>query len=334
MGAATGVERTGGPMTQDTRVEEQALGWFVRLSDVAATEADWRAFADWIAASPEHGAAFDAIEQVWIELDAGAAREIAPVLAAQAAPSAANDDARVSRRKVWFYPLAGAAAAAALAIGFWPQFLDRPTVYRTGTEPLAITLKDGSRARLNRHSEMSVRLGGGRRQVILDEGEAAFDVAHDAERPFVIDASGRQIEVIGTAFNVINHNDVFVVGVERGVVAVHAKAAAPVRLTAGQEIRQTGDLRPVVASVDPDSVSAWRSGVLVYRDAPLVQVGSDLSRYFHKPVRLSHSARNLRFTGALRVADETTMLDQLRDFAPVNVDRTPTEVRLSARGEG
>lgn len=315
-------------MTQDTQVEEQALGWFVRLSDVAATEADWRAFTDWIAASPTHGAAYDAIEQVWTELD-----DAAPVLAVTPVTSAANDDARVSRRKIWFYPLAGAAAAAALAIGLWPQFMNRPVLYRTGAEPLAITLKDGSSVRLNRHSEMSVRLSDGRRQVILEDGEAAFDVAHDADRPFVIDAGGRQIQVIGTAFNVVNHDDVFSVGVERGVVAVRAREAAPVRLTAGQEIRQAGDLRPVLATVDPDSVSAWRSGVLVYREAPLAEVGEDLSRYFDKPVRVSPSARNLGFTGALRVADETTMLDQLRDFAPVTIDRKPTEVRLSVRGD-
>lgn len=327
-------------MTQHRQVEEQALTWFVRLSDVEASEADWRAFGDWIAVSPEHRTAYDALEQVWVDLDdALAADPVAPAVVPMTTVTplrrAANDDARVSRRRVWLYPVVGVAAAAALTAGLWPQFMDRPLTYQTQDAPQTITLEDGSTVKLNRHSSLQVRFNDGRRQVALKDGEAAFDVAHDAGRPFTVEADGREVRVIGTAFNIVSHNDDFVIGVERGVVSVQPKSAsAPVRLTAGQRLHQVGGDAVELGAVDTDSVSSWSSGVLVYRDASIADISRDLSRYFDKPFTVAASARGLRFTGALRIADETTMLAQLRDFSPVTVERTPTEVRLSARVPG
>lgn len=316
-------------MTDETRAEEEARGWFARLQDAEATEADWRAFTDWVAASPEHGAAYDALERLWVDLDEVATAPAAPLLVP------ANDHARPTRRRAWLYPAAGIAAAAVMAVGLWPYLGDRSETYRTMDQPLTVQLDDGSTVQLNRHSEMRVRLARGDRRVVLADGEAAFDVAHDAARPFVVEADGREVRVLGTAFDIVSHDDVFSVGVERGVVAVTPRAATtPVRLTAGGRVRQVGDAAAEVEVVDPAEVAAWRSGVLVYRAATLEQVSEDLSRYFDKPVKVSASARGLRFTGALRIADEKTMLDQLRDFAPVAIQAGPAEVRLTSRGEG
>lgn len=320
-------------MTQHRQIEEQALTWFVRLSDVEASEADWRAFGDWIAVSPAHRTAYDALEQVWVDLDdALTAAPVEPIATVTPLRRAANDDVRITRRRAWLFPVVGIAAAAALTAGLWPQFMDRPVIYQTQDAPQTITLEDGSTVKLNRHSSLQVRFNDGRRQVSLKDGEAAFDVAHDASRPFTVEADGRQVRVIGTAFNIVSHNDDFAIGVERGIVSVQAKSAqTPVRLTAGQTLHQAGDQAAELGATDADSVSSWSTGVLVYRDAAITDISRDLSRYFDKPFTVSASAQGLRFTGALRIADETTMLAQLRDFSPVTVERTPNEVRLSAR---
>lgn len=319
-------------MTQHRQVEEQALTWFVRLSDVEASEDDWRAFGDWIAAAPEHRTAYDALEQVWVDLDdALTAAPAEPVATVTPLRRAANDDVRVTRRRAWLFPVVGIAAAA-LTAGLWPQFMNRPVIYQTQDAPQTITLEDGSTVKLNRHSSLQVRFNDGRRQVSLKDGEAAFDVAHDASRPFTVKADGREVRVIGTAFNIVSHHDDFAIGVERGIVSVQARSAkTPVRLTAGQTLHQAGDQAVELGASDAETISSWSTGVLVYRDAPITDISRDLSRYFDKPFTVSSSARGLRFTGALRIADETTMLAQLRDFSSVTVERTPDEVRLSAR---
>jgi len=332
-------------ITTQPNIEEQALEWFVRLSDVDAPASAWLAFQNWLEADGAHRSAYDDVERTWVELD------IVPVMSASAGvtllPVAANDEdltpaARRSarRRPAWLLPSFAAAAAVAVVVGVWPRITDfAPTeTWHTEAAPRTVVLSDGSRIDMNRHSDLSVRMGRKARTVVLAEGEAAFDVAHNADRPFTITAGGHSVRVLGTAFNVLNHGDQFAVSVERGIVAVTpasgtaAPKAAAVRLVAGQKIDQSGTRAPTLSQVATDQTSMWRHGMLIYRDAGLTDVAEDLSRYFDKPVTVDASAGALHFTGALQVGDEATMLKQLQDFVPVRATRSSTEVRLSGRG--
>lgn len=311
-------------MTLHPDIDEQAQGWFVRLNGADASEAEWLAFQDWLEADVAHQAAYDRVEQLWVDLDA---------IPASALP--ANDeigDVRPTRRPRWLVPAVGMAAAVLLAVGVWPLLSDGGDVYRTDDQSRTVELADGSVIYLNRHSDMKVRLKDGRREVTLSNGEAAFDVAHDASRPFVITAGDHSVQVLGTAFNVVNHEGRFTVSVERGVVAVTpAHADTSLRLTAGQRVDQLGDTDVVMSRVDPERASAWRTGVLVYRNTALTEIADDLSRYLDKPVNVSASAREIRFTGALRVGEEAIMLEQLRELAPVQVSRSRDGVELTGR---
>lgn len=314
-------------MTLAEQIEEQALGWFVRLQDVDAPESVWLDFQSWLEADPAHTRAYDMVEQAWVEIEQ-------PVVTTPAA----NDDApltggRRRSRPAWLYPSFAAAAAAVVALGVWTQFgLGGAQTYSTDDQTRTVTLSDGSSLYLNRHTDLSVRMERGRRSVTLKDGEAAFDVVHDASRPFVITAGDHDVRVLGTAFNVVHHDGRFAVTVERGVVAVRpALAKSALRLVTGQRVDQSGTGRAVLSKVSSDEASAWRRGVLIYHDADMAEVGDDLSRYFDKPVIVSASAQKLRFTGALQVGDEATMLDQLQDFVPIRSARSSTDVRLTAR---
>ena len=315
-------------MTVKPEIEEEALRWFVQLSDADAPAAAWLAFQDWLERDEAHRLAYEAVELTWVDLDG---TEVAPV----PLRVAANDTGSISRR-AWLFPSVAAAAAVVLSIGLWTQISgsDGVQTYRTDDTARTIALSDGSQVYLNRHSDMTVTMKGGDRSVTLADGEAAFDVAHDATRPFVVTASGRRVRVLGTAFNVLNHDGRFSVSVERGVVAVTpASSRTPVRLTVGQKIDQTGDAASVLSRIDPARASTWRQGVLIYRNASLAEVADDLSRYLDKPVTVSSSAQPLHFTGALRVGDEATMLKQLQDFVPVQTTRSSTGIGLTARGD-
>ena len=66
-----------------------------------------------------------------------------------------------------------------------------------------ITLGDGTQVWLNAESELSypVVFAGGRREVEL-RGEAYFEVARDAARPFIVKTAAMDVRVLGTSFNV------------------------------------------------------------------------------------------------------------------------------------
>jgi len=315
-----------------SNIHDRALNWFVRLSDPDAPESAWLEFQDWLEADPSHAKAYDLIEQVWVALDEDASAEVI------VAPIAANDTGPATGRsrfsRAWLTPLMATAAAAVMVVGLWPEISGegRFRTYSTEDAPREVVLSDGSHLSMNRHSDLRVRIGSRDREVALTDGEVAFDVTHDPRRPFVVGADDHEVHVLGTAFNVLSHGDRFSVGVRRGLVAVSGEGVAEtVRLAAGDQIDQAGTAAAVMTSVDPEQASAWREGVLVYRDTDLGTVADDLSRYLNKPVTISPSARALRFTGALRIGDEATMLRQLQDFVPIRVTRANDGIQLTAR---
>jgi transmembrane sensor len=318
-------------MTTRHDIEEQALGWFVLLSDIDAPESAWLSFQDWLERDDAHRLAYDVVERTWVDLDRATAPAIMAVSANDGAPFPRRPYGVSSSRRGWMASAFAVAAALVVVVGVWPH-ISGTRVYRTEGDARTVELSDGSHIYLNRHSELTVRMKANGRAVTLADGEAGFDVTHDAARPFVITAGDRDVRVLGTAFNVVSHAGRFSVGVERGVVAVTPSGgASPVRLAAGQRIDQVGSAPPVLSQVDRDRASSWRQGVLIYHDAALSDVANDLSRYLDKPVTVSTSAQPLHFTGALRVGNEATMLDQLQAFVPVRATRSSTDVILTAR---
>ena len=314
---------------------EEALVWFATLRVEDAPEAVWLAFQHWLEADPSHPLAYDDAEFLWSTLDAVGQ----PTAANEPVPSSVpwRGGLAKSRRSI-VYPAIAAALAGVLGLGLWFQFMPMgaEAIYSADDSPRSVVLSDGSRVELNRHSTMGVRLDGRVRQIHLKDGEAAFDVVHDESRPFVVSsADHRRVEVLGTAFNVVSHDHHFRVDVARGLVAVTGSGGfGLIRVPAGQGFEQVGDSRPRLLRIDPSHASDWRRGVLVYRDSDIQSVAFDLSRYFDKPVRVSPSAASLSFTGALRIDDEATMLAQLEGFVPVRVQRTASEIRLTARDGG
>ena len=62
-------------------VRARAASWHVRLGSDEAGEADWLAFETWLAEAPVHLRAYEAVEQLWSDLDA-----LAPVAASNVTP--------------------------------------------------------------------------------------------------------------------------------------------------------------------------------------------------------------------------------------------------------
>src|SRR5690606_14900005 len=70
-----------------------------------------------------------------------------------------------------------------------------------------LTLSDGTKVWVNAMSELKfpTQFGDMERKVFL-AGEAYFEVAHDAQRPFKVEVNGTVVEVLGTHFNVNSYN--------------------------------------------------------------------------------------------------------------------------------
>ncbi len=171
------------------------------------------------------------------------------------------------------------------------------------TEPgqrAGMELSDGTRIRMNVASKISFTSGfaADKREVYL-EGEAFFQVAPDAKRPFIIHAGNGVIQVLGTQFDVRAYeeeNEVRV-AVTEGTVSFEAARSAvrdTVVLNRGQLGKLTGaKLQAVREGVDLDAYLAWTEGRLVFHNARFDEVAAELQRWYRVDVNLAAPAERI-----------------------------------------
>jgi transmembrane sensor len=315
-----------GPTTE--AAAEAAARWFVLLREEAATGDDWLAFERWLAASPAHTAAYERVEQLWVDLDELDPRILdsglnQPVELAQARRRRAG----MSRRG-WLAAGIGLAASVAAGVFVLNDPLAAPAeTYRTAAGQIRqVALSDGTRIQLNAASSLQVVLRRGAREVQMGEGEAVFDVAHDPKRPFLIAVGDRQVRVVGTEFNLRHRDGRIDLTLRRGVVEVrpagHPDAVAT-RLFEGQRLtHRVGQPVSNLSASEPDAAFAWTQGQLIYRNAPLSEVAADLSRSLAMPIRTADAGTGeLRFSGVLAVDRPEAVMRRLEGYAPVRADR-------------
>lgn len=322
------------PDRSDT-VNDQASAWVVRLDGASVSDADYEAFDAWLTQDPAHDEAFTTAEALWRALDDDrAALDAALTRSASAAPARPVAPLNLTRRR-WTLGAGGLIAAGLLAAMYVPAALDkRPIVYVTAPgEQRIVALADGSRLIMNGGSRATVRFAKDERLVDMENAEIAFDVAHDASRPFRVSVGESRIEVLGTAFNVRRDGSVTRVAVARGLVSVTdaQDAERSVRLGAGQTVSRAdadGRMRVGQAVVE---IADWRSRRLVYEDRPLSDIAADLSRAYPTPVRAIGPAANLRFTGVLVLDDQATTIRRLEGFLPIVATRRNGVIELRRR---
>jgi transmembrane sensor len=149
---------------------------------------------------------------------------------------------------------------------------------------IEVTLPDGSRVWLNRNSQISYKPGLGRetRKVKLT-GEAFFDIAHDASRPFIIYAGNAQVKDIGTSFNVITSNrkkevEVFV---KSGKVMLSDQAGERELILEPGYIGTMGQSGSSKSLNENRNYLSWNTDLLSYNAEPLKNVFPDLKRVYN-----------------------------------------------------
>jgi transmembrane sensor len=250
-----------------TRLNAEASAWLARLHGPRGGDAEG-ALQDWLRADPAHQEAFERATELWDILPGAAGLDTAPTRS-------------TSRR---FVPLAIAASLAVLAgLGTMTAFLNQPLTFDTQTgEQRTAALEDGSRVSLNTDSHVTVKFARDERSISLDRGEAMFDVAHDAARPFVVSAGDERIKALGTSFVVRREGDRVRVTLLSGKVEVVRMGERP-RLLAvlapGERVSASPDAVPVLDHPLLDSITAWRRGELRFRDTPLSEAVAEVNRY-------------------------------------------------------
>ncbi|UYB52602.1 FecR domain-containing protein [Xanthomonas sp. AM6] len=299
---------------------EAAARWCLLLAAGELSPAQQQALQRWLQEDAEHPRLFARAQRTWDMTGAAAAHP-----RVQALRHAARADLQRARRRpsvAW----AAAAALALAAIGTWWGLA--PTVYRTGlAQQRQVVLDDGSALALDADSRVEVRYSGRLREVRLRRGRAAFSVAKQHERPFVVEAGASRVVATGTAFSVERVGEQVRVVLYEGSVRIedrdrHAAAAAPApqRLAAGQAWTSAapGTTRPRVVRVEPAQEQAWRDGLLLFDDEPLAIAVARVNRY--SPVQLQLADRSvgqLRVSGMFKAGDSAAFASGVTAVLPL-----------------
>jgi transmembrane sensor len=311
-------------------IDNEAAKWFAAMHG-PNREASRAEFERWRDASPAHRAAYDEAERLW-QLSTGlAGTEIG---AARRLPG--------RRPPFWSMPAARPAFAAlavvliaVIAIGLWRANGARPGSELVATaEPVStrigeirlVRLADGSAVTLDTDSAIEITMSADKRLVRLTRGRARFDVAHDAARPFLVEAGGRSVTALGTVFDVGIDPNGMSVTLFRGSVDVRglaqAGSAAPLTRLAPGECYSDAPRRPRVAKA-PAGAERWVSGMLDFDAVPLAEVLAQTNRYSGRKIRLAEpSIGALRVTGAFRPLPVDALADSLAAAFQLTVERS------------
>ncbi|HEU4551383.1 MAG TPA: FecR domain-containing protein [Chitinophaga sp.] len=179
-----------------------------------------------------------------------------------------------------------------------------------------LVLADGTRVWLNASSAISfpAAFKTGIREVAL-KGEAYFEVAHDAARPFIITSGGQQTEILGTHFNINDYQDNghIITTLLEGKIRISQKQQH-VTLTPGQQaIVQDGQDIVVKENVNTAMAVAWKNGLFKFNNTRLKEVMLQLGRWYDVDVRYEGQITERRFSGEItRNASIAEVLDMLK----------------------
>jgi transmembrane sensor len=271
----------------------EAAAWFTRLSQTSVTTAALYEFQAW-RRDAANAQAYAAVEATW-----EATKRLANDPDIQAATAAALRvrPARTRLRRpglpgVGPYALGATALAAVLAAvaALWISTQIPPSYETRVGEQRLVLLQDGSRIRLNTNSRLIVRFRPHERRVVLARGEAFFEAAHDAARPFVVEAADARVRAIGTKFDVRRDADAVKVTLLEGQVrVVQANRPAARILTPNQQLTVTRAGLTAPRATDAREAAGWTAGRLTFHAAALEDAVAEVNRYAAHPIVLSGS---------------------------------------------
>jgi len=177
------------------------------------------------------------------------------------------------------------------------QDAQKEVLYNTISTPqggtYAVTLSDGTRVWLNTGSSLKypTAFTGTARNVEL-KGEAYFEVASDAVRPFTVLGGGQSIRVLGTHFNINAYDNEPAVKTTllQGSVKV-VRDGREILLRPGEQSLSTtnGTLR-LNKDIDTAEVMAWKNGMFQFDEADIGTVMRQIGRWYNVEVVFNGAA--------------------------------------------
>ena len=176
----------------------------------------------------------------------------------------------------------------------------------------SVQLPDNSIVWLNAASTLRYAKDFNKYRELQLEGEAFFDVTHDAKHPFRVKTGGVKTTVLGTSFNIEAYSEdrQATISVITGRVRVNNDAKELAVLTPAGQLRYDKQNRvATTSSVDTMSVVAWKKGKLQFEGEAFAAIAKSLERWYGIKIKfVNPGLRNCRYYMSF---DNDTPLEKL-----------------------
>lgn len=215
--------------------------------------------------------------------------------------------------------------------------LNATTLYNTITTPkgrnFELTLLDGTKVWLNAASSLSypVAFNSTERRVKIN-GEAYFEVAKNKRQPFVVEANGTEVKVLGTHFNVSAYDDDPSVKTTllEGSVKV-SKNNIETMLTPGKQaiaFNNTDNIK--VLNADAEGAVAWKNGYFNFNNEDITTVMKTLARWYDIEVEYMPGIKGKTYGGTIsKFEDIDKMLSSIELTGTVHFKKEGRKVLVT-----
>lgn len=231
-------------------------------------------------------------------------------------------------RLSWIKKLHVAAAVLVFVVGAWLLYnilhqpatvamVDKQTFLNTAVD----TLSDGSIITLNKNTVLNYPTAfKGKTRTVRLKGEAFFAVAHDTAKPFIVEAGGVSIKVVGTAFNVKNYDSSIQVIVESGIVQV-SNAKQLVLLRKGEQVLIKKSNTVFEQSTVKDSLyNYYRTNEIICNNTPLPSVIATINEAYNTHIVLGSDAlKQLQLSTTFKNEDLETVISIIQQTFDLRV---------------
>lgn len=229
--------------------------------------------------------------------------------------------------------VASMAAAASLAVGvtyfimsdkeeenIMVQRFEAPEGHRTEA-----VLSDGTMICLNSGSRLEILSSGKNERRVRLDGEAYLNVAHNEDRPFILETSEMEVKVLGTSFDVSTYGNVHSVVLVEGSVEVNNAVSSEKTVIEPDQMyvfdRSTG--QSGVKYVDALSMVTWKDGYLNLQNMTVEELFSRLEHYYGVRIICSDDSKDT-FTMSGKLILESridTVMDNLATLLDMKYSR-------------
>jgi ferric-dicitrate binding protein FerR (iron transport regulator) len=188
-------------------------------------------------------------------------------------------------------------------------------------EKANITLPDGSRVWLNSSSKLTYTNAYNTKNRLLKlNGEAYFEVAHNANKPFIVQCMDMKTEVLGTTFGIKAYDDDNIISVVLAEGKVKVTLPDETRIMQPDErvVYNKSTRKLFSGRVKPSDFTDWRKNRLRFENETLQEIATTISRIHNIDyVFEDESIKEFRFTGSVDNTNVESVLNAIMLTAPI-----------------